>query len=273
VFLLIKGLGVVILVLINPYHEQLDPLSEAPSSENLSLARPSTSNVNVIPITGEVHAVPEENATDTLLHAAERSILALPSPIEILGPEQGSWRAWMSWAAWSRYARCTVLGDGAKNTKKKGKKDGRRVNEKKVSRRAFYRRSARTGLLVMKLFTIVPGASWWDDSESFYGRQLDPWIIRILVLAAMLDGVVYHDDSDLGSRANIGSSEKDSSSEVLPRPLFYPMLTHVRRFHRDVWITLVLALVHALILGAFNHPDFNLYFLSMTVAMGVIMFS
>ena len=272
-FLLIKGLGVVILVLINPYHEQLDPLSEAPSSENLSLARPSTSNVNVTPITEEVHAVPEENATETLLHAAERSILALPSPIEILGPEEGSWRAWMSWTAWSRYARNMVLGDGATSTKKKGKKDGRKI-EKKVSRRAFYCRAARTGLLVMKLFTIVPGASRWDDSDSFYsGRQLDPWIIRTLVLAAMLDGVVYHDDSDLGSRANVGSSKKDSSSEVSPRPVLYPVLTHVRRFHRDVWITLVLALVHALILGAFDHPDFNLYFLSMTVAMGVIMFS
>ena len=36
-------------------------------------------------------------------------LLALPSPIDVLGPEEGSWRSWLSFASWivtgQRYRR------------------------------------------------------------------------------------------------------------------------------------------------------------------------
>ena len=40
-------------------------------------------------------------------------LLALPSPIDVLGPEEGSWRSWLSFASWivagQRYRRWMLL--------------------------------------------------------------------------------------------------------------------------------------------------------------------
>ena len=42
----------------------------------------------------------DDNGSSGPLAHDQVKLLALPSPIDILGPEEGSWRSWLSLASW-----------------------------------------------------------------------------------------------------------------------------------------------------------------------------
>jgi hypothetical protein len=73
---------------------KLDPL-EGDATENLPLTRPWMDNGT----TGDDNGSSGGGGGGPLAHDQVK-LLALPSPIDVLGPEEGSWRSWLSLASW-----------------------------------------------------------------------------------------------------------------------------------------------------------------------------
>ncbi|KAF9564514.1 kinase-like protein [Agrocybe pediades] len=248
---------------------KLDPLSDTQSTQSLPLARPRPAEpsppIEVTTPGGEnLDPTTEENAR--ILHAVERSILALPSPIEILGPEEGSWRTWLSWGSWTRYIENGLWATGViagGNAKLKRKYSGVKKRERQARRLALYRRTARMALLVAKLLTMdlrqLSGAESLD--------RMGYWVTLGLLVAAVLDGMVYHDD--LG--ASPGEARAAADGLPLERRRIYPF-SKLTRVRRDAWITVGLAALHAFVLRAVQSPHLRSYFTYMSLLVGTYIY-
>jgi hypothetical protein len=105
----------------------------------------------------------DDNGSSGPLAHDKAKLLALPSPIDVLGPEEGSWRSWLSLASWivagHRYRRWMLR---------------RRVDTR--GWRKFGMRVLRSCLLIAKVSTIP--------------RLCPDPVVALLLGAALADSVV-----------------------------------------------------------------------------------
>lgn len=200
------------LELLHPFYtfstsitSQLDPLGDIPS-QNLPLSRPWT----------DVSASTVLNTSDDIKnddHEGTR-LLALPSPAEVLGPEEDSWRNWLTWNMWMPFLTGIFF---RSNKHRRSKKKGPMERGRKKTN-GFSLRLVRSSLLVMKVLTI---SQVCVDPVT----RPRPVVVTLLLVAAVSDTVIEHED-EAGERREV---------------------TGYRI--RGVWVTMGLALLHVGILG------------------------
>lgn len=83
----------------------------------------------------------DDNGGGPLAHDKAK-LLALPSPIDVLGPEEGSWRSWLSFTSW------IVAGHGYRRWMFQSRADTRR---EKRRWQKYGMRLLRSCLLVVKV--------------------------------------------------------------------------------------------------------------------------
>uniref|UniRef100_A0A8H7XRT1 non-specific serine/threonine protein kinase n=1 Tax=Psilocybe cubensis TaxID=181762 RepID=A0A8H7XRT1_PSICU len=186
---------------------KLDPLAEIPS-QNLPLARPR----------GELSVSSASGAPDTIKnedYSEPTRVLALPSPVEVLGPEETSLRNWLTWKMWKPLLTGVFFPVKKGRRSKKGVPAGKNWHH---SRNRLGLRLIRSSLLVVKVLTI----SRVCLNPATRPR---PVVVALLLVAAVSDTVIDHEDEGTERQLRTGSRV------------------------RGVWVTVGLALLHFGILG------------------------
>lgn len=171
-------------------------------TENLPLTRPRKDND-----TGDERSHDTNNVT--LAHETAK-LLALPSPIDVLGPEEGSWRSWLSLSSW------VVAGQRYKGWMFRRRVDtrgfgGRGGRDKRWQ--IFGMRILRNCLLIVKVLRLLLISIEWsltcpNIKISIIPRdpltRPHPAITAFLLGAAVTDSVLDHDTWEMSLLTTTG---------------------------------------------------------------------
>ncbi|KDR72649.1 hypothetical protein GALMADRAFT_142947 [Galerina marginata CBS 339.88] len=199
---------------------KFDPLGDIPS-QGLPLARPWTDT------SAPTSPTPNEGTSMELasLAADKSQRLALPSPVEVLGPEEGSWRSWFTWNTWRHFVTGVVF----RRDNHRRKKKARILTERDLhGHGGMGMRLIRSSLLVVKILTIprlCPNSM----------TRPRPVIVALLLAAAVADTVIDHDAEPPETML----MRQDSRGRG--KTMGWRM--------RGVWVTLGLGLLHVGVLG------------------------
>ena len=198
--------------------------------QNLPLSRPWTDTSGG----STVATTPESATVEGPIPPEQSRLLALPSPTEILGPDERSWRAWASWKLWTRFIMETVIGvSNGEHRRKQKKRRQSRTSDPFVRRRpgGLGMRIMRSSLLVVKVLTI--SRLCLDPTT-----RPRPVVATLLLAVAVVDSVIDHDEVGVGH-------EREERGRSMQRRW---MSWRGRRLG-GVWITVGLALFHVGVLG------------------------
>jgi len=152
-------------------------------------------------------------------------MLALPSPSEILGPEEGGWQSWFSWRAWVKTGKTFIRG-----SKGGSRRPGRVLGLKLL----------RSSLLVVKVLTIPRLCT--DPTTS-----PRPVVAGFLLALAVADTVVDHRDFVM-PRSRRGSFKAGQGTRGLSRSDDFRN-TQIGGLGSGIWLSLGLAALHFGVLG------------------------
>jgi hypothetical protein len=197
--------------------------------QNLPLSRPWADASS-----GSTVATAAASATvEGSIPLEQSRLLALPSPTEILGPDERSWRAWASWKLWTRFIMKTIVGASGSEHRRKWKKR-RQSNVNSLVRRrpgSMGMRIVRSSLLVVKVLTIPRLCL----NPTMRPR---PVVAALLLAVAVVDSVLDHDEVGVGHER-----------EERERSTWRRWISWRGRRLGSVWIPIGLALFHAGVLG------------------------
>jgi hypothetical protein len=156
--------------------------------QNLPLSRPWTDTS----VGSTVAAASTSAAVEGPVPPDQIRLLALPSPTEILGPDERSWRAWASWRLWTQFIMETVVGvsDRRKRKKRRQSRTSGAVNANPLARRrsgGMGMRIVRSSLLVVKVLSI---SRLCVDPTT----RPRPVVAALLLAVAVVDPVIDHDE-------------------------------------------------------------------------------
>ncbi|KIM42420.1 hypothetical protein M413DRAFT_444837 [Hebeloma cylindrosporum] len=214
---------------------KLDPLAARPA-QNLPLSRLWTNASEG----STVATSPAGGATvDGTVPPEQSRLLALPSPTEILGPDERSWRAWASWKLWTRFIMETVIGvsDSEHRRRRKKRRQSRtfNANANRFVRRGMGMRIVRSALLVAKVLTIP--RLCLDPTT-----RPRPVVAALLLAVAVVDSVIDHDGV-----VGVGHEREERGRERSTTRRRW--MSCIGRRMGSVWITVGLALFHVGVLG------------------------
>ncbi|KAF8157058.1 kinase-like domain-containing protein [Crassisporium funariophilum] len=130
-------------------------------------------------------------------------LLALPSPIDVLGPEEGSWRSWMStkgwigvgkaWGRWILGRSVTARAAGIRKRSGEGGTGSR--GRRRIAREDKARRWRSIGLRVMRSFLLIAKVMTIPRLCPDPMTRPRPMVAAIMLGAAVADTVLDHDGS------------------------------------------------------------------------------
>lgn len=170
---------------------------------------------------GEVPIVPEK------VH-----LLTLPSPREVLGPEESNERGWFSWPTW------------AGGTGKKRRRSSVGSRKERRTWGVLGMRILRSSVLVVKVLTIPRLCT--DPTT-----RPRPVIAALLLALALMDTVVDHQDFTVDDRQRKPSISREREKTTIGGTNVLHS-SGLRRVGSGIWISLGLGLLHFAVLGLSN---------------------